>query len=219
MSKKQKMDQLTGGTGDVNKQTMYFDHIIASDTINKTTVSAAIPLPLATFLPNIPPSLVPVMEVLSVDSMVDNRSVISVDVGGASGRGWVFSLSASPQNFVSGSTGGHIFNPPSPDTLYYEKSLAMNVAYTGAGVTVESTGAGTIPGSASGVDCTDGSGHGVIVFGNQLFSNFAFIAGAASPNISQQVTITWTICWRLKYITLQEFVANNNFTGRAISSS
>lgn len=211
MSKKQKVDALTGGTGDVNKQFFYFDHIIPSGTPTAIVQHAQITMPISPFTPSTPNGLVPVAEILSVGAMFENRGAMRQQIAGNSDFGYAYSLTQQPANLVSGSTIGHLFNAPTSDTFHFYKGLSNQAVISTTPETTEviGPGAGNDGQHASAtIDCTDSDGHGIIMYGNQITSNFVFYAVAA---LVTQKTITWCVCWRLKYVTLAEFVANNNF--------
>jgi len=212
MSKKQKTDPLTGGTGDVNKQFLYFDHIIPSGTPSAITQHVAITMPISPFTPSTPDGLVPVAEILSVGAMLENRGTMRQQIAGSSDFGYAYCLTQQPLNLISGSTLGHLFNTPTQDTFCYVKGLSNQAVISTTPETTEVLGPGSVADgqhASSTVDCTDAAGHGIIMYGNQLTSNFVFLAVAA---LVTQKTITWCVCWRLKYVTLAEFVANNNFS-------
>lgn len=209
---KRKADTLTGGTGDVNPEFVYVEHLNSSGTASNTQSNLGILLPIPQ---NYNRDMVNVAELLNVQLLVDNIVKLEKDCSGADNRGFCWQLSVSGPPLTSGTpAAGHLFNLPTNDVFFRQVFLSTSVPLSEASGVRTAIGPGQTGIGSVHIDLTDKAGHGKIVYGQSLVSSFI---GIFSGSLSQQVTGTWCIVYRVKAVPLNEYVAGLNVVpGKAI---
>lgn len=212
MAKRYKSDTLTGGTGDINPEFAYVEHLISSGTASGTQSNVGILLPIPQ---NYDKNMVNVAELLNLQILIDNVVKLEKDCSGALDRGFCWQLSVTGPPLVSGTpSGGHLFQMPTNDVLFRQVFLSTAQPLSEASGIRTAIGPGQTASGTVGIDLTDKAGHGKIVYGQTLVSSFVALF---SGSLSQQVTGTWCIVYRIKAVPLNEYVAGLNVVpGKAI---
>lgn len=221
MSKRLKSDTLTGGSGDVNKNFFWFDHTIPSGQVAAVNNVANIQLPIPPYL--VPPELqqnyVAVAELISANMLIDGYPTLYATLAGTNGFGACVQLGSTPPGRICSTNAavaspGHVFETPATGTFFRLEEYSSSSAYTAAGAGLSRIGPGNTGGD-NWVDFTDKAGHGIVLYGNNLYSTFVY--NKSSGGLSQQVVVRWCISYRIKNIPLTEYVQGINMSPSSTS--
>jgi len=213
MAKRARDDTLTGGTGDVNKNFIWFDHPVpgasTADVLNVSSFAFPIPPGGPGVSPN--PNLVTVVELLGVSQQVTNPA------------SFFERYDANFGNFYSRLSMGGTDNPGSSvqnsntptNRCFFNYEAHSGASVSAIAIALVAGGPGIAP-THEGIDLTDRAGHGIILYGNTITSNWVS-AGGASP--VETMNLRYCITYRLKRVTLQDYLAGSASMGGVLTGT
>lgn len=215
MAKRTRVDALTGGTGDINPQYVYFTMDIPAAQPLDQLLSASFQFPIQNFPQGA--NFVPIVEILKTSIMFDKETTLREAIGVAGNTtGW-FDARLSMGGADNPGTGDRR-NAKSQRTFF---DYAINRG-TNAGASTYTDfqtiqGAGECDNTNShSIDHIDNDGHGILLFGNTITLGMA-LHGTTSNTISVRVTV---MCfYRIKNVSLQEYLAGQAALGGTLAIS
>lgn len=201
---------LTGGSGDVNQQYNWFSIDFAGTTTTSgvpKSASYAFPMPLTSDRDH-----VPVVELLKTSVVIDKFGSLAADIEAdvTGDKYFVFRLSQGGADDPSDTT---VISTPSQRT-FYNWQLVSGAAVSSIANSLHVGGAGNAQ-IASDIDYTDSNGHGIILYGNTI-SATGMIHGVT---LTRTVRFAFCVSWRVKFVTLQDYIQGSAAIGGALSGS
>jgi len=215
MEKRVRADALTGGTGDINPQYVYFSADIPAALAPDNMMSATFTFPIQQF--NGGQNFVPIVELLKTSVNFDKETTLREAVG-ASAAGFLanwFTYRLS-MGGADNPGSGTLRNAKSQRT-FYEFSINRG-AGAGPAAYVDFTtlqGAGETNGAIGPHDLnhTDEDGHGLLLYGNTVTASFQF------HTVTGGITVRSTamIYYRVKNVSLQQYLAGQAALGGTLA--